>query len=234
MTIFTNWFIVPLRERSLLRSFAFFKAPTGSNGFSPDSSMSPGNVQYGIARLQVEGAPLAGEVRGFDRGSPAPRGREEFEMAFSGLQEVMFRDQKSVDWFEPLPGEKIGMRVESAHTGNAFSLTEIIVAPQIGPPLHIHHDADEVLFVLEGTVDFVCNGKRFRTGAGGLAAIPKGSPHAFRNFEDTPARMIVLLSPGGFEQVMHAMMGRSLSEFPAIAAKYHLEIVGPPIPPVDD
>ena len=150
-----------------------------------------------------------------------------------GIEEAIFSDAKSVDWFEPLPGEKIGMRLESAHTGNAFSLTEIIVAPQAGPPLHIHHDADEVLFVLEGTVDFVCNNERFRTGPGGFAALPKGVPHAFRNFENTPARMIVILSPGGFEQVMRAMMGRPASDFPSVAAKYHLEIVGPPISAVD-
>jgi mannose-6-phosphate isomerase-like protein (cupin superfamily) len=150
-----------------------------------------------------------------------------------GLQDVMFSDAKSVEWFQPLPGEKIGMRVESSHTGNAFSLTEIIVAPQAGPPFHIHHDADEVLFVLEGTVDFACDNKRFKTGAGGLAAIPRGMPHAFRNFENTPARMIVLLSPGGFEQVMHAMTGRPVSDFPSVAAKYKLEVVGPQLRPVD-
>jgi mannose-6-phosphate isomerase-like protein (cupin superfamily) len=151
----------------------------------------------------------------------------------SGLKKTMFGDMTSVDWFEPLPGEKIGMRLESEHTGNAFSLTEIIVAPQAGPPLHIHHDADEVLFVLEGTVDFVCNNERFRAGPGGFAAVPKGVPHAFRNFENTAARMIVLLSPGGFEQVMRAMKGRPASDFPSIAATYDLEVVGTQISPVD-
>lgn len=149
----------------------------------------------------------------------------------SGIQKAFFSEANSVDWFEPLPGEKIRLRLETSHTGNAFSLTEIIVAPQAGPPLHIHHDADEVLFVLEGTVDFVCDGERFRTGPGGFAALPKGVPHAFRNFENTPARMIVMLSPGGFEQVMRAMMGRPVSDFASVAAAYHLEIVGPPISP---
>jgi mannose-6-phosphate isomerase-like protein (cupin superfamily) len=215
------------------RYCGFFKASIGSN------ELFAGFVHVSRERSRLDGgphverAPLAGKVR-VDRRSPAQCGCEEFKMVSSGLQEVIFCNEEDVDWFEPLPGERIGMRVPSTHTGNAFSLTEIIVAPQIGPPLHIHHDADEVLFVLEGTVDFVCNNKRFRTGAGGLAAIPKGSPHAFRNFENTPARMIVLLSPGGFEQIMHAMMGRSLSEFPSVAAKYHLEIVGPPIPPMDE
>jgi mannose-6-phosphate isomerase-like protein (cupin superfamily) len=145
------------------------------------------------------------------------------------LQHHIFSAGEDREWFQPLPGEQIAMRIESHHTNGAFSLTEIIVAPQAGPPLHIHHDADEVLYVLEGTVDFVCDGARFRTGPGGLAAIPRGAPHAFRNFEDAPARMIVLLTPGGFEQFMPAVNGKPESAIPELAALFRMQIVGPPI-----
>ncbi|MCY1664379.1 cupin domain-containing protein [Rhizobium sp. SL86] len=150
-------------------------------------------------------------------------------MTVSCLQGHMFSSAESRDWFQPLPGEQIAMRVESHHTGGAFSLTEIIVAPQSGPPLHIHTDADEVLYVLEGTVDFICGSEQFRTGAGGFAAIPRGTPHAFRNFEAQPARMLVMLTPGGFEQFMPAMRGRPMSDVPDLARSFGMEIVGPPI-----
>jgi len=146
-----------------------------------------------------------------------------------GLEKVIFSETGRIDWFEPLPGERIAFRVEGAQTGNAFSVTEIIVAPQAGPPLHIHRDADELLYVLEGTVDFVCETERFRTGPGGFALIPRGAPHAFRNFEGTPAHMIVMLSPGGFEQFLRAMNGRPPSDAAAVGAAYHMEIVGPQI-----
>jgi mannose-6-phosphate isomerase-like protein (cupin superfamily) len=146
--------------------------------------------------------------------------------AVIGLRDVIFSDAGSRDWFDPLPGERIAMRIEGGQTGNSFSLTEIIVAPQAGPPLHIHHDADEVLYVLEGEVDFVCEARRFRTGPGGFAAIPRGKRHAFRNFQATPARMIVLLSPGGFEQFMHAINGRPPAEVAQIGGAFHFEIVG--------
>jgi mannose-6-phosphate isomerase-like protein (cupin superfamily) len=152
-------------------------------------------------------------------------------MALKGaLAQPIFSSDQDRHWFRPLPGEEIAMRIESHHTNGIFSLTEIVVAPQSGPPLHIHQDADEVLYVLEGTVDFVCEGEQFRTGAGGFAAIPRGSRHAFRNFEETPARMIVLLTPGGFEQFMPAMNNRPLEDVPTLAAKYGMEIVGPQIP----
>jgi mannose-6-phosphate isomerase-like protein (cupin superfamily) len=145
------------------------------------------------------------------------------------IEKAIFSKAENVDWFEPWPGEKIAMRVESWQTGNAFSLTEAIVGPQVGPPLHVHLDADEVFYVLEGIVDFVCENERFRTGPGGLVVIPRGARHAFRNFEDTPARALVLLSPGGFEQLMREMIGRPPTDLPAIGAKYHMEIVGPPM-----
>lgn len=150
-------------------------------------------------------------------------------MTSTGLNTHIFSTAESRKWFQPLPGEQIAMRVENHHTNGAFSLTEIIVAPQAGPPLHIHTDADEVLYVLEGTVDFVCGDQQFRTAAGGFAAIPRGKPHAFRNFEATPARMLVLLTPGGFEQFMPAMKGREMSEIVTLAGQFGMEIVGPPI-----
>ncbi len=152
-------------------------------------------------------------------------------MTSTSLTGHIFSTGESREWFEPLMGEHIAMRVESHHSNGAFSLTEIIVAPQAGPPLHIHTDADEVLYVLEGIVDFVCNGERFRTGPGGFAAVPRGSVHAFRNFEATPARMLVLLMPGGFEQFMPAMKNRSISDIPELAAQFGMEIVGPQIEP---
>jgi mannose-6-phosphate isomerase-like protein (cupin superfamily) len=147
----------------------------------------------------------------------------------SNLAAHVFSAGGNREWFEPIPGEKIAMRVETHHTNGAFSLTEIIVAPQAGPPLHIHHDTDELLYVIEGTVDFQCNGESFRTGPGGFAAIPRGALHAFRNFENDPARMIVLLTPGGFEQFMHAINGRPMSEFADVAARFGLRVIGPQI-----
>jgi mannose-6-phosphate isomerase-like protein (cupin superfamily) len=77
-------------------------------------------------------------------------------------------------WHDPFPGEKVTIRVDSREIGGHFGIGEAIVDPMIGPPMHIHRDADEVLYVLEGTVDFQCDGKRFRTGRGGLVVIPRG------------------------------------------------------------
>jgi len=196
----------------LLHCFGTYGNAIDPGGWQSDVEHESRDAQTAIYRRSVEEA-------------------ERYTMMFAkhGLSRFMLSEAKMLVWFEPLPGEKIAMRIESGQTNNAFSLTEIVVVTQAGPPLHVHHDADEVLYVLEGTVDFVCDDERFRSGPGGLVVVPKGIPHAFRNFEIAPVRMLVMLSPGGFEQFMRAMNGRPPSEAAAVGAAYHMEIVGPQI-----
>jgi mannose-6-phosphate isomerase-like protein (cupin superfamily) len=128
-----------------------------------------------------------------------------------------------------VPGEICTFILESSQTNGSFAIATVDVEPMVGPPLHIHHDADEVLYVLAGEIDIVCGGKRFRTGPGGFAAIPKGTPHTFRNLSDKSAKVLGILSPGGFEQIGRAIQGRPAEDFPALANQFHMEIVGPPI-----
>jgi hypothetical protein len=64
---------------------------------------------------------------------------------------------------------------------------------------------------------------------GDVFAIPRGMLHAFRNFSGATARIIGILSPAGFENLLFAMKGRPLDEFPKVASSYGLEIVGPQI-----
>lgn len=134
-----------------------------------------------------------------------------------------------LDWFNALPGETFTIRVDSQETNYAFGIAEVIIEPQAGPPLHIHHDTDEVLYVVAGTIDFICNGERFQSGPGGLVVIPKGSPHAFRNFGTAPARLLGFLPTGGLEQLFKAMIDAPLTDMPMLADRHHMEIVGPPL-----
>lgn len=133
-------------------------------------------------------------------------------------------------WIEPYPGERITVHVRGE--GGEYAFVESIVEPMVGPPLHIHHDADEVFHVLEGTMDFICDGRRSRLGPGDVVRIPKGSAHAWRNFSDRQVRMMVVLMPGGFEQMFFAMRGVPPEQLPALAATFDAEIVGPMLEPM--
>jgi len=89
--------------------------------------------------------------------------------------------------------------VTSEQTGGAFSLMEYTVPPGMGPSPHVHSREAEVFYVLEGTMTFTSPHGTFEGTAGTLVHGPKGTPHLWRNSSATPARLLTLIVPGGFE-----------------------------------
>ena len=102
-----------------------------------------------------------------------------------------------------------------------------------GPPVHIHHNEDEVLHVLEGEYEFWLDGAVSRGGPGSSVFLPRGVPHTFRVVGDRPGRNLAILTPGGFENFFLEAAGRDLQiprDMPALlelANLYGLEFVGP-------
>jgi mannose-6-phosphate isomerase-like protein (cupin superfamily) len=138
------------------------------------------------------------------------------------------------------------IKATAADTGGAFSLVDMQVAIGHGPPLHIHHTEDEAFWVLEGHLTVRCGEEVFSAGPGSFVYTPRGIPHTFRLEGETPARLLVLLVPGGgegfFIEAGRPAEGPGLpvpkppdvSYLASVAAKYHLEFVGPPLPPESD
>ena len=74
--------------------------------------------------------------------------------------------------------------------------------------LHRHSREDEYSFVLEGRVGAHFDGVEALANAGDLIFKPRGEWHTFWNAGDEPARILEIISPGGFEQAfreMHAL-----------------------------
>jgi mannose-6-phosphate isomerase-like protein (cupin superfamily) len=145
-----------------------------------------------------------------------------------------FRDRQSQKWLAAFPGECVSFHVDGRNTGRKFSVGEAIIEPGSGQPLHIHHNIDEMLYVLDGEIDFVLEGQRFRSGPGGFVFIAQGSPHAFRNLTKYPARMLGVFSPTGIDGFFDATVGQPLEALPAIARRFGIEFVGPMIEPSTD
>src|SRR5215213_3893944 len=51
--------------------------------------------------------------------------------------------------------DRVTVKLTSEDTGGVYSMVEEISPPQGGPPPHTHRDEDEVLYVLEGEVEFL-------------------------------------------------------------------------------
>jgi quercetin dioxygenase-like cupin family protein len=73
-------------------------------------------------------------------------------------------------------GERVTFKATSQDTGGAFSLTEEMWPPQVGPPPHIHHTQDETFYVLEGEMEFVTEGRTTTRATAGsfVLDLPRG------------------------------------------------------------
>lgn len=101
------------------------------------------------------------------------------------------------------------MKLTSAATGGALSLWFETIPPGGGPPPHIHHAEDEVFIVTEGEITFQSGDRTWVGQAGAVVFAPRGIPHAFKNTGATVARMIILVTPGGFDNYFRDVAFRS-------------------------
>lgn len=100
---------------------------------------------------------------------------------------------------------RITCLLSAKDTGGQYSLFEIVTPPHDpGPPPHTHTLEDETFYVLEGEHTVVVDGVETRGGPGAWMFAPRHKPHAFRNDGDTPCRVLMIASPGGFENFFAA------------------------------
>jgi mannose-6-phosphate isomerase-like protein (cupin superfamily) len=129
--------------------------------------------------------------------------------------------------------ESFAMRVKATgeDTGNLFSLLEAEEPPGFGPPLHIHHDAAEAFYVLEGEYLMFLDEREVVCPAGSFLFIPAGMRHGFR-VGDRPSRKLNFYFPaamvGYFDELSAAIArGDADDALAAIATRHEMEIVGP-------
>jgi len=88
--------------------------------------------------------------------------------------------------------------------GPAFVIHDL--APRaLGSPVHTHSREDEWSFVLTGRVGVQVGDSSSAADPGDLILKPRGVPHAFWNAGDDPARLLEVITPGGFEDYFTAL-----------------------------
>ena len=117
----------------------------------------------------------------------------------------------------------------SAQTGGVLGLFRQIIAPQSGPPAHIHRDADEFFYVVSGTFDFKLGDRIVNVTTGSVVFIPKGTVHTFENKGTQPAILLVEVTPAGLEQKFADWQGGDEETVKAMNKKYYTDVVGPPL-----
>jgi mannose-6-phosphate isomerase-like protein (cupin superfamily) len=137
------------------------------------------------------------------------------------------------EWFEPLPGERMRVRIGSEATGGRLTVLENVVAPGAAAPMHFHYDADELFIVLSGqfrvTTGTVTTGtQQIDAGPGSAVFAPQGAAHAFVNPGTTEARLLSIFVPGGMEAMFKEASRARPDKIPALAARHRTVLLGVP------
>jgi len=126
----------------------------------------------------------------------------------------------------------MSVKAAGEQTGGAFTLLEAAEPPGFGPPLHVHHDAAEAFYVLEGEYIIFLEDVEQVCPAGSFVFIPAGVPHGFR-VGGGPSRKLNLYTPaamtGYFDDLSAAMKDSQVedSALAEIAIKHSMEVIGP-------
>ncbi len=131
------------------------------------------------------------------------------------------------------------VKATARQTANAFGLIEMLAPVGPASPYHVHRAVDETIYVLEGQLEFISGERRWTGGPGSYMFSRRDLPHGLRVVGPSPARFLVLTTPGGFEGFVTEMgepASTLMSPAPsapdtdkliALAAKYRIEILGP-------
>lgn len=133
-------------------------------------------------------------------------------------------------------GEETLVKVRGADSNGLLSFFHLDAPPMSGPPRHVHTREDELFYVLEGELAFELDGERHLVSAGGTVYLRRGVVHAYQNFTDRPARLLIATTPGDFSEFFEEMSAMTppggmpdMAALDALHGKYGITTMGPPM-----
>jgi quercetin dioxygenase-like cupin family protein len=125
-------------------------------------------------------------------------------------------------------GALVSIKATSEQTGSVFNLFEVSCPPDYATPLHIHYTEDVAVYILAGALIFFWGSEKKAAVAGSFFYQPRGTPHGFRVAGNTPALILYMTVPAGFDRfVLEHDLPEPKSEPETAAARYKIEILGP-------
>jgi quercetin dioxygenase-like cupin family protein len=97
-------------------------------------------------------------------------------------------------------GGTVRFLASSEEINGEWSLVELKEMPGYKTGLHRHNHTDEAFYVLEGVLTAMIDGKTYELPAGSYILIPHGTPHAQGNLGKVPVKLLLTMTPGGFER----------------------------------
>ena len=132
------------------------------------------------------------------------------------------------------PGRSFSLKLLGGETGGSIMMFEETVPTGTKSTLHLHHDSDEVAYVLSGEVTFKIGDGITVGGPGACAFMPRGVPHAWKSTGAETGRVLFRYAPasaGGLieEQQRTGRKFASMNEreLAQILERHGWELLGP-------
>jgi len=122
------------------------------------------------------------------------------------------------------------VKLSGNDTNGAFTLIEQNNNPNMGIPMHVHQDEDEVFHVISGELQIQVGTETIILKSGDMGFCPRGVPHSWKVVGNKKAKVMLSIFPSGLE-----MMFEELSKLPSgppeldklakICSKYNIQFV---------
>jgi quercetin dioxygenase-like cupin family protein len=99
-------------------------------------------------------------------------------------------------------GSQIHVVLDKEQSDGEMGMFEIKLPGPGGPPRHIHDDADEAFYMIEGEAEFLVDGKKIVVKEGGAGFAPRGSDHTFRILSEAGGKILVMERAARTQQII--------------------------------
>ena len=131
-------------------------------------------------------------------------------------------------------GRAIVTKLRCADTADSMMVFEETVPTGTKSTFHLHHDSDEIAYVLEGEVTFLIGDAVTVGGPGACAFMPRGIAHAWKSTGADTGRVLFLYTPakaGGLLEEQHRTQrnfaSMSETELADTLQRHGWELLGP-------
>ncbi|NNE12404.1 MAG: cupin domain-containing protein [Ilumatobacter sp.] len=140
------------------------------------------------------------------------------------------------------------VKVGAGESVSGMNAVEFTAPRGFGPPLHVHREEDELMYVIDGRVRLEFGDETVYAERGSVVSLPCGIPHTFQ-VESETARMLTVAagrrSAPSFDRFV-ATLGDPTEDaripepgpidpghVAAVCADHGMEVLGPPPAPLD-
>ncbi len=99
-----------------------------------------------------------------------------------------------------LRGTEITYKAEGERPGGGPTFFELTAAPGFNTGDHIHSKIEEIFYVVEGEFQIRAGDRLISAHSGDFVLVPPGVPHGFGNPSDSPAKLVLVISPAAVHE----------------------------------